>query len=170
MLKEFKEFAIKGNMIDMAVGIIIGGAFNSLVSTLVNDVIMPLLSVLTGKIDFSNIFFAMDGKHYDTLSAVPEGVATVNIGVFISGVINFIIMAFVVFMIVKMIKGPSVFDRMNGLSVISANVLIMILVYGFLDGRPEMFIDIAIAYSILGFVTNIVVAKYVGRKKNAGDS
>ena len=85
MLKEFKEFAIKGNMIDMAVGIIIGGAFNSLVSTLVNDVIMPLLSVLTGKIDFSNIFFAMDGKHYDTLSAVPEGVATVNIGVFISG-------------------------------------------------------------------------------------
>ena len=63
MLKEFKEFAIKGNMIDMAVGIIIGGAFNSLVSTLVNDVIMPLLSVLTGKIDFSNIFFAMDGKH-----------------------------------------------------------------------------------------------------------
>ena len=104
MLKEFKEFAIKGNMIDMAVGIIIGGAFNSLVSTLVNDVIMPLLSVLTGKIDFSNIFFAMDGKHYDTLSAVPEGVATVNIGVFISGVINFIIMAFVVFMIVKMIN------------------------------------------------------------------
>ena len=104
MLKEFKEFAIKGNMIDMAVGIIIGGAFHSLVSTLVNDVIMPLLSVLTGKIDFSNIFFAMDGKHYDTLSAVPEGVATVNIGVFISGVINFIIMAFVVFMIVKMIN------------------------------------------------------------------
>ena len=77
---------------------------------------------------------------------------------------------FILLMIVKMIKGPSVFDRMNGLSVISANVLIMILVYGFLDGRPEMFIDIAIAYSILGCVTNIVVAKYVGRKKNAGDS
>ncbi len=104
MLKEFKEFAIKGNMIDMAVGIIIGGAFNSLVSTLVNDVIMPLLSVLTGRIDFSNIFFAMDGNHYDTLSAVPEGVATVNIGAFISGVINFIIMAFVVFLVVKFIN------------------------------------------------------------------
>lgn len=104
MLKEFKEFAIKGNMIDMAVGIIIGGAFNGLVSTLVNDVIMPLLSVLTGKIDFSNIFFAMDGNRYETLSAVPEGVATVNIGLFISGVINFIIMAFVVFLIVKFIN------------------------------------------------------------------
>lgn len=104
MLKEFKEFAIKGNMIDMAVGIIIGGAFNGLVNTLVNDVIMPLLSVLTGKIDFSNIFFAMDGNKYATLSAVPEGVATVNIGAFLSGVINFLIMAFVVFLIVKFIN------------------------------------------------------------------
>lgn len=104
MLKEFKEFAVKGNMIDMAVGIIIGGAFNSLVSTLVNDVIMPLLSVLTGKIDFSNIFIAMDGNKYATLSAVPEGVAVVKIGTFISGVLNFIIMAFVVFLIVKFIN------------------------------------------------------------------
>ena len=73
MLKEFKEFAVKGNMIDMAVGIIIGGAFNSLVSTLVNDVIMPLLSILTGKIDFSNIFIAMDGNKYAALSAVRGG-------------------------------------------------------------------------------------------------
>lgn len=104
MLKEFKEFAVKGNMIDMAVGIIIGGAFNSLVSTLVNDVIMPLLSILTGKIDFSNIFIAMDGNKYATLSAVPEGVAVVKIGTFISGVLNFIIMAFVVFLIVKFIN------------------------------------------------------------------
>ena len=104
MLKEFKEFAVKGNMIDMAVGIIIGGAFNSLVSTLVNDVIMPLLSILTGKIDFSNIFIAMDGNKYATLSAVPEGVAVVKIGAFISGVLNFIIMAFVVFLIVKFIN------------------------------------------------------------------
>ena len=104
MLKEFKEFAVKGNMIDMAVGIIIGGAFNSLVSTLVNDVIMPLLSILTGKIDFSNIFIAMDGNKYAALSAVPEGVAVVKIGAFISGVLNFIIMAFVVFLIVKFIN------------------------------------------------------------------
>lgn len=104
MLKEFKEFAVKGNMIDMAVGIIIGGAFNVLVSTLVNDVIMPLLSILTGKIDFSNIFIAMDGNKYAALSAVPEGVAVVKIGSFISGVLNFIIMAFVVFLIVKFIN------------------------------------------------------------------
>ena len=104
MLKEFTEFAVKGNMIDMAVGIIIGGAFNSLVSTLVNDVIMPLLSILTGKIDFSNIFIAMDGTKYAALSAVPEGVAVVKIGAFISGVLNFIIMAFVVFLIVKFIN------------------------------------------------------------------
>jgi len=104
MLKEFKEFAVKGNMIDMAVGIIIGGAFNSLVSTLVNNVIMPLLSIITGKVDFANIFIAMDGVKYAALSEVPEGVAVVQVGAFISGIINFIIMAFVVFMIVKFIN------------------------------------------------------------------
>ena len=103
-IQEFKEFALKGNMMDLAIGMIIGSAFTGIVNSLVNDIINPILGIFTGKIDFSNIFFAMDGKHYDTLSAVPEGVATVNIGVFISGVINFIIMAFVVFMIVKMIN------------------------------------------------------------------
>ncbi len=77
---------------------------------------------------------------------------------------------FIFLMVIKMIKGPTIYDRMNGLSVISANVLILILVYGFIDGRPEMFIDIAIAYAILGFVTNIIVAKYLGGKKNADNS
>lgn len=77
---------------------------------------------------------------------------------------------FIFLMVIKMIKGPTIYDRMNGLSVISADVLILILVYGFIDGRPEMFIDIAIAYSILGFVTNIIVAKYLGGKKNADNS
>lgn len=102
MLKEFKKFALRGNMMDLAVGVIIGGAFNSLVSSLVNDVIMPILSLFTGKLDFSNWFIALDGKHYDTLALAQEaGVATVNFGTFISGVLNFIIMAFVVFMIVK---------------------------------------------------------------------
>ena len=105
MLKEFKEFAIKGNMIDMAVGIIIGGAFNSLVSTLVNDVIMPLLSVLTGKIDFSNLFLTLDGSHYETLAAAEKaGAAVFKYGSFISNVINFIIMALVVFCIVKFLN------------------------------------------------------------------
>jgi large conductance mechanosensitive channel len=102
MLKEFKKFALRGNMIDLAVGVIIGGAFNALVTSLVNNIIMPILSLLTGKIDFSNLFIALDGKHYDTLAAAQElGVATVNYGTFISGVINFIIMAFVVFLLVK---------------------------------------------------------------------
>lgn len=102
MLKEFKKFAVKGNMIDLAVGVIIGGAFNGLVTSLVNDIIMPLLSIFTGKLDFSNWFVALDGNSYATLAAAQEaGVATVNFGTFISGIINFIIMAFVVFLVVK---------------------------------------------------------------------
>ncbi|MCU6763131.1 putative monovalent cation/H+ antiporter subunit F [uncultured Roseburia sp.] len=76
------------------------------------------------------------------------------------------VLLFIIFlMVIKMIKGPSIYDRMNGLSVIGANVVILLVLYGFLDGRPEMFIDIAIAYGILGFVTNIIVAKYLGGKK-----
>lgn len=105
MLKEFKEFALRGNMLDLAVGVIIGGAFNSIVKSLVDDVIMPLISLFTGKIDFSNLFIALDGSSYATLAAAQEaGAATLNYGNFISGVINFIIMAFVVFMIVKAIN------------------------------------------------------------------
>lgn len=69
MLKEFKEFALKGNMIDLAVGVIIGGAFNSLVTSLVENIIMPILSLVTGKIDFSNLFIALDGNTYKTLAA-----------------------------------------------------------------------------------------------------
>lgn len=102
MLKEFKEFAIKGNMIDLAVGVIIGGAFNSLVTSLVDNIIMPLISLVAGKLDFSNWFLALDGNHYDTLAeAQKAGAATLNYGTFISGFINFIIMAFVVFLLVK---------------------------------------------------------------------
>lgn len=102
MLQEFKKFAIRGNMIDLAVGVIIGGAFNSLVSSLVNDIIMPVLGVFTGGLDFSNWFISLDGTHYDTLAQAQEaGAATLNYGVFISGLLNFIIMAFVVFLMVK---------------------------------------------------------------------
>lgn len=105
MLKEFKEFALKGNMLDLAVGVIIGGAFNSIVKSLVDDIIMPIISLFTGKIDFSNLFIALDGSSYTTLAAAQEaGAATLNYGNFISGVINFIIMAFVVFMIVKSVN------------------------------------------------------------------
>lgn len=105
MLKEFKEFAIKGNMLDMAVGVIIGGAFSGLVTALVNSVIMPLLSVFTGKLDFSQLFIAMDGKAYATLAeAEAAGASVVAYGSFISQVLNFLIMAFVVFLFVKTIN------------------------------------------------------------------
>ena len=102
MLKEFKEFALKGNMIDLAVGVIIGGAFNSLVTSLVDNIIMPVISIFTGKIDFSNLFLSLDGKEYDTLAqAQKAGAATLKYGTFITGLLNFIIMAFVVFLLVK---------------------------------------------------------------------
>ena len=102
MLKEFKEFAIKGNMIDLAVGVIIGGAFNGLVTSLVDNIIMPVITLLTGKIEFSNLFIALDGGDYATLAeAQKAGAATLNYGTFISGLLNFFIMAFVVFLLVK---------------------------------------------------------------------
>ena len=101
-MEEFKKFALKGNMIDLAVGVIIGGAFNGIVSSLVNDIIMPVLSLFTGKLDFANWFIALDGNTYMTLAEAQEaGAATLNYGNFISGIINFVIMAFVVFMLVK---------------------------------------------------------------------
>ena len=102
MLKEFKQFAIKGNMIDLAVGMIIGSAFNKLVSSLVNDMIMPLLGLLTGKIDFSKLFIALDGKTSETLTQAEEaGAACFKYGAFLAGVLDFLIMAFVVFLFVK---------------------------------------------------------------------
>ena len=102
MLKEFKKFALRGNMVDLAVGIIIGGAFTGIVNSFVNNIIMPLLSVFTNKINFSNLFIALDGKHYDTLELAQKAkVATINYGQFLTGVIDFIIMAFVVFLIVQ---------------------------------------------------------------------
>lgn len=105
MMEEFKKFALKGNMIDLAVGVIVGGAFNSIVTSLVNDIFMPVLSLFTGKLDFANWFIALDGNKYLTIAEAQEaGAATLNYGNFISGVINFFIMAFVVFMLVKAIN------------------------------------------------------------------
>lgn len=101
IIKEFKEFAMKGNMVDLAVGVIIGGAFNGLVTSLVNNIVMPALSVLTGKIDFTNMFIAMNGQEYATLAAAQEETSAIAYGLFITQVINFVIMAFVVFMVVK---------------------------------------------------------------------
>ena len=99
-LEEFKAFALKGNMIDLAVGMIIGSAFTSIVNSLVNDIFMPVLSIFTGKIDF----IALDGNKYPTLAAANEVTATINYGSFITQAINFLLMAFVVFMVIKAIN------------------------------------------------------------------
>ena len=102
MLKEFKEFALRGNVVDMAVGIIIGAAFSTIVRSLVDDVIMPPMGVVTGGVDFSNMFVPLNGQHYDSLAQAKQaGAPTVNFGVFINNLISFLIVAFVLFMVVK---------------------------------------------------------------------
>ena len=102
MFKEFKKFAIKGNMIDLAVGMIIGTSFNKIVSSLVNDMIMPLLGIFTGKIDFAKLYIALDGKTYESLAAAEEaGAACFKYGAFLAGLLDFLIMAFVVFLFVR---------------------------------------------------------------------
>ncbi len=99
---EFREFIMRGNVMDMAVGVIIGGAFQKIISSLVDDIIMPLISLLTGGIDFNNKFVVLSGGSYDTLEAAKEaGAATLNYGTFITVVINFILMALVIFFLVK---------------------------------------------------------------------
>ena len=99
---EFREFIMRGNVMDMAVGVIIGGAFQKIISSLVDDIIMPVISILTGGIDFNNKFIVLDGGSYATLDAAKEaGAATLNYGTFITVVINFILMALVIFCLVK---------------------------------------------------------------------
>lgn len=102
LINEFKEFISRGNVLDMAVGVIIGAAFKAIIDSLVNNVIMPCLTLLTGKMDFTNLFIALDGNTYATLEAAKEaGAATLNYGSFISAVINFFIMSVVIFALVK---------------------------------------------------------------------
>lgn len=102
MLKEFKEFAMKGNMVDMAVGIVIGAAFGAIISSLVDDVFMPVIGLLLGGIDFSNWFIPLGEGTFATVEAAKEaGVATINIGLFINAIIKFIIIAFALFMVIK---------------------------------------------------------------------
>ena len=105
MLKEFKEFAVKGNVIDLAVGIIIGGAFGKIVSSLVNDVLMPPIGMALGKLDFSNLYFDLSGGQHASLAAAKAaGAATINYGIFINNIIDFVIVAFCVFLLVKQIN------------------------------------------------------------------
>jgi large conductance mechanosensitive channel len=105
MFKEFKEFAMKGNVIDMAVGIIIGAAFGKIVTSLVGDVLMPPIGKLMGNLDFSNLFLSLDGTSYASLAAAKAaGAPTVNYGLFVNTVIDFAIVAFVIFLLVKQIN------------------------------------------------------------------
>ncbi|WP_151089408.1 large conductance mechanosensitive channel protein MscL [Hymenobacter baengnokdamensis] len=102
-VSEFKEFISKGNVLDLAVGVIIGGAFGKIVTSLTDDIIMPILSVFTSGIDFKEKFFALNGKHYDTLKAAQDAkAAVISYGNFLNAVIYFLIIAFVIFWVVKM--------------------------------------------------------------------
>jgi len=102
VLKEFKEFAMKGNVVDMAIGIIIGAAFGKIVSSLVSDVLMPPIGRLLGNLDFTNLFITLNGQTYDSLKAATDaGAPTINYGVFINTVIDFVIVAFVIFLLIK---------------------------------------------------------------------
>jgi large conductance mechanosensitive channel len=111
LLKEFKDFAMRGNVIDLAVGVIIGSAFGKIVSSFVNDIIMPPLGVLLGKVDFTNMFVSLTGGTYKTLlEAKAAGAVTLNYGNFITAIIDFVLVAFSIFMMVvwinKMKKAP----------------------------------------------------------------
>lgn len=101
MLKEFQEFALKGNMVDLAIGVIIGGAFGGLVNSIVNDLIMPIVGLITGGIDFSNMYVQLAGAPQPTLAAAREAGATLAYGNFITLLINFLIIAWVLFLVVK---------------------------------------------------------------------
>jgi large conductance mechanosensitive channel len=105
MLKEFRDFAMRGNVLDMAIGVIIGGAFGKIVSSLVSDVLMPPLGLLLGKVDFSSLFLNMSGTPQPSLAAAKAaGAPTLNYGVFLQSVFDFIIIAFVIFMLVKQVN------------------------------------------------------------------
>ena len=102
MWREFKKFVMRGNVFDMAVGIIVGAAFGKIVSSLVKDIIMPPVGLLLGGVDFTNLFLDLSGKGYETLAAAQEaGAATINYGVFLNTIINFLIVAFVIFILVR---------------------------------------------------------------------
>lgn len=104
-LEEFKAFAMRGNVVDMAVGVVIGGAFGSITTSLVNDIFMPLLGVITGGINFGGLFYALDGQKYASIEAAKEaGVGTLNYGAFIQYVINFILIAFCMFLVVRLMN------------------------------------------------------------------
>jgi large conductance mechanosensitive channel len=105
MLKEFKEFAMRGNVLDMAVGVIIGAAFGKIASSLVDDIIMPPIGRALGRVDFSNLFINLSETHYATIpDAKAHGAATINYGLFLNTIVNFVIVAFAIFLLLRMVN------------------------------------------------------------------
>ena len=105
MLKEFKEFAMRGNVVDMAVGVVIGAAFGKIVTSFVNDVLMPPLGLLLGKVDFSNLFVSLSGQSYPSLAAAKTaGAPTLNYGLFLNTILDFVIVAFAIFLLIRQIN------------------------------------------------------------------
>lgn len=103
-LKDFKDFAMQGNVLDLAVGVMIGGAFGKIVSSLVGDIFMPLIGLLTGGEEFKGLFFALNGKDYASVdAAIADGAPVLNLGAFLTNVIDFILIALCVFLIVRLI-------------------------------------------------------------------
>ncbi|MEA3375552.1 MAG: large conductance mechanosensitive channel protein MscL [Chloroflexota bacterium] len=105
MLQEFKEFALRGNVLDLAIGVIIGAAFGNIVSSFVNDILMPPIGLLLGNADFSNLFINLSGGRYESLAAAEEaGAVTINYGMFINNIVDFLIIAFALFLVVRQIN------------------------------------------------------------------
>jgi large conductance mechanosensitive channel len=105
MFREFKEFAMRGSVLDLAIGIIIGAAFGKIITSFVNDVLMPPIGLLLGKVDFSNLFVDLSGQGYSTLKAAKDaGAATLNYGLFLNSIIDFLIVAFAIFILVRQIN------------------------------------------------------------------
>ena len=104
--EEFKAFAMRGNVVDMAIGVIIGGAFGKITTSLVNDIFMPLLGLVTGGINFGGLFYALDGNSYASAEAAAEaGVGTINYGAFVQCIIDFVLVAFCMFLVIKLMNG-----------------------------------------------------------------
>jgi large conductance mechanosensitive channel len=105
MWKEFREFAMRGNVIDLAIGVIIGAAFGKIVTSFTNDILMPPIGLLLGKVDFSNLFISLSGQSYPSLKAAQDaGAPTINYGVFLNSVLDFVIVAFAIFLLVKQVN------------------------------------------------------------------
>ena len=105
MLKEFKEFALRGNVLDLAVGVIVGGAFGKIITSLVNDIIMPPIGLVIGGVDFNDLFIDLSGRHSATLAdAKVHGAATINIGMFLNATLDFLIVAFSVFLFIRQVN------------------------------------------------------------------